>query len=231
MRHLSLLFPILLSIASAQDWRSKIPNLILDTLAVPLASDSLEVPPLNGIVDARTEGGNYLTTRQKLKLGNYIPVDERIVLSDSLSILLGKSLAADSVTLSGRLVVDHLSLWFDRSLSRKGEWVLNGYTRLEKEDGKTHHDWQWEVREEKMEKGRGKKSEKRGEMEDGSDKVNEDEETKEGEKQGGLLGLFSKKEKPKPEEIQRKRFGRLVSRWMELQGQALHGISPVDLGI
>ncbi len=138
MRHLSLLFPILLSIASAQEWRSKIPNLILDTLVVPLASDSLEVPPLDGIVDGRAEGGSYLATRQKLKLGNYIPVDERIVLSDSLNLLLGKSLAAESVTFGGRLVVDHLSLWSDRSLSRKGEWVDRNQRRF---SGRSLEDW------------------------------------------------------------------------------------------
>ena len=221
MRRLSLLLPILLSVASAQEWRSKIPNLILDTLVVPLASDSLEVPPLDGIVDGRAEGGSYLATRQKLKLGNYIPVDERIVLSDSLNLLLGKSLAAESVTFGGRLVVDHLSLWSDRSLSRKGEWVLNGYTRLEKEGGKTHYDWQWEVREGEMEDGRGKR-------EDGKGGTNEAEED---EKRGGLSGLLSKKDRSKPEEVQRKKFGRLVSRWMDLQGQVLLDLPSVDLKI
>lgn len=215
MRRLSLLLSILLSISSAQDWRSKFPNLILDTLVVPLAVDSLELLELPHVVDGREEGGNYLTTRQKLKLADYIPVDERVVLTDSLSVTLGKSLAADSITMDGRLVIDHLSIWYDTSIPRKKGWVLNGYTRLETVDGETRRDWQWEVREEKK---KGKK-----------EKGEEAEETKDGKESGGLSKLFSKKDRPSPEEIQREKFGKLVSRWMALQGEGLNE-KPTGVG-
>ena len=156
MRCLLTILFLLTSVLPAQDWRFKIPNLILDTLVVLLAVDSLEFPELPHIVDRRKEAGNYLTTRQKLKFGNYIPVDERVVLSDSLSVVLARFLAADSVTVEGRLVVDHLSFWYDRSIPRRAGWVLNGYTREEMNVGETVRDWQWEVREENKKRKKGK---------------------------------------------------------------------------
>ena len=203
MRCLLTILFLLTSVLPAQDWRSKIPNLILDTLVVPLAVDSLEFPELPHIVDRRKEAGNYLTTRQKLKFGNYIPVDERVVLSDSLSVVLARFLAADSVTVEGRLVVDHLSLWYDRSIPRRAGWVLNGYTREEMNVGETVRDWQWEVREENKKRKKGKEQK---------------DDTK--EKKDGFR-LFFKKDKPSDEEIHREKFEKLISRWMTLQGQGL----------
>ena len=155
MKRLSVLFLVFISVCLAQRWQPKIPNLILDTLVVPLVVDSMEFSEIPHIVDGRKEAGNYLTTRQKLKIGNYIPVDEKVVLTDSLSLVLGKSLAADSITLEGRLVIDHLSLWYDSSIPRRAGWVLNGYTREEMNVGETVRDWQWEVREEKEKNKKG----------------------------------------------------------------------------
>ncbi len=156
MKRFSAIFLVLISVCSAQKWQPKIPNLILDTLVVPLVTDSLDISDFPEVLDTRKEGGNYLTTRQKLKMGKYIPVDERVVLTDSLSLVLGKSLAADSVRVEGRLVIDHLSLWYDSSIPRRDGWVLNGYTREETTGGETVRDWQWEVREEKEKKDRFK---------------------------------------------------------------------------
>ena len=156
MKRFFAIFLVLISVCSAQKWQPKIPNLILDTLVVPLAADSLDISDFPEVLDTRKEGGSYLTTRQKLKMGKYIPVDERVVLSDSLSLVLGKSLAADSITLEGRLVVDHLSLWYDRSIPRREGWVLNGYTREETNGSETIRDWQWEIREEKEKEDRFK---------------------------------------------------------------------------
>ena len=99
MKRFSAIFLVLISVCSAQKWQPKIPNLILDTLVVPLAADSLDISDLPEVLDTRKEGGNYLATRQKLKIGKYIPVDEKVVLTDSLSLVLGKSLAAESITL------------------------------------------------------------------------------------------------------------------------------------
>ncbi len=155
MKRFSAIFLVLISVSLAQKWQPKIPNLILDTLVVPLPADSLDISDFPEVLDTRKEGGNYLATRQKLKIGNYIPVDEKVVLTDSLSLVLGKSLAADSVTFEGRLVIDHLSLWYDSSIPRRNGWVLNGYTREETAKGETVRGWQWEVREEKEKKQKG----------------------------------------------------------------------------
>jgi len=201
------IFLVLISVCSAQKWQPKIPNLILDTLIVPLAADSLDISDFPEVLDTRKEGGNYLVTRQKLKIGKYIPVDERVVLTDSLSLVLGKSLAADSVRVEGRLVIDHLSLWYDSSIPRRDGWVLNGYTREETTGGETVRDWQWEVREEKEKSKKGKKQ--KGEAK---------------EKKDGFK-LFSKKEKPSDEEIHQEKFNKLISRWMTLQAQGLKEMS------
>ena len=203
MKRFSAIFLVLICVSSAQKWQPKIPNLILDTLVVPLAADSLDISDLPEVLDTRKEGGNYLATRQKLKIGKYIPVDEKVVLTDSLSLVLGKSLAADLVTLEGRLVIDHLSLWYDRSIPRRDGWVLNGYTREETARGETVRDWQWEVREEKEKSKKGKKQK-------GKAKEKKD-----------WFKLFSEKEKPSDEKIHQEKFNKLISRWMALQAQGL----------
>ena len=207
MNRFSAIFLVLISVSSAQKWQPKIPNLILDTLVVPLAADSLDISDFPEVLDTRKKGGNYLATRQKLKIGNYIPVDEKVVLTDSLSLVLAKSLAADSVTLEGRLVIDHLSLWYDSSIPRRNGWVLNGYTREETAKGETIRGWQWEVREEKEKNKKGNKQ--KGEAK---------------EKKDGFK-LFSNKEKPSDEELHQEKFNKLISRWMTLQSQGLKEMS------
>ena len=57
MKRFSAIFFVLISVCSAQKWQPKIPNLILDTLVVPLAVDSLDISDFPEVPDTRKEGG------------------------------------------------------------------------------------------------------------------------------------------------------------------------------
>ena len=139
------------SSASAQDLAFS--KFIADTLVINLPEDSSRTTtgtPLQ-ILDKRETPGPILGIRQ-IKKWFYIPVDQYLVLPESLSDALGRRLPADFTRPGDTLVIDKVSIWYDGSpLFLKG-WTLNGRTRLVDSKGTTIHDWQWEHRVKKKRK-------------------------------------------------------------------------------
>ena len=126
---------------------------IADTLVINLPADSTLTAAGTSlpVFDSRKTPGPILGIRQ-IKKYKYLPVDQYLVLPESLSAALGKHLSADIVRPGDTLVIDHISLWYDGSpLFLKG-WTLNGRTRLVDGEGATLSDWQWEHRVKKKRK-------------------------------------------------------------------------------
>ncbi|UCH61673.1 MAG: hypothetical protein JSU77_07595 [Fidelibacterota bacterium] len=128
-------------------------KLIADTLVINLPEDStLTAPELPlQIRDNRETPGPVLGIRQ-IKKWLYIPVDQYLALSESLSTTLGKHLPADLVRPGDTLVIDKISIWYDGSLMFLKGWTLNGRTQLVDGGGAVIRDWQWEHRVKKKRK-------------------------------------------------------------------------------
>ncbi|MCH8012396.1 MAG: hypothetical protein IIA61_10700 [Candidatus Marinimicrobia bacterium] len=129
-----LLF-FLLSVISAQ--KRQLTNLTSDTLFIELPGHtSLSDLTGIGVVDNRyTKGpviGVYQITRWL-----YIPVDRYLVLPDSLATVFTTFLSGDAPSGSSQIVIDHLTIWYNkRSMFGKGR-MLNAYTRFVNDQGKT----------------------------------------------------------------------------------------------
>lgn len=87
----------------------------------------------------------------------FIPVDHYYVikqpLADMVNWYLGSSLADYH---NNKLIIGNVTYWEDKNpIFSKGP-ILNGYTKLVDENGKTIKDWQWEIR---VKKSRNKKTE------------------------------------------------------------------------
>ncbi len=126
---------------------------IADTLVVNLPVDSSRTAidtPLR-IIDRRETPGSFLGIRQ-IKKWRYIPVDQYLVLPESLSTALGRYLPADTARSDIALAIDNIFVWYDGSPMFGDGWKLNGHTRLVDGRGTTIHDWQWEQRIKKKRK-------------------------------------------------------------------------------
>lgn len=193
---------LLLAVSFLPAGKWEVSNLVADTLTVPLPTDSLEAEVLFPVEDHRSIAGSYLGVRQKTKLMNYIPVDEYVVLNEPLSVSLGKFISRDTTDPGRTLVVENLTLWYDKSIPFRAGWALNGYTRLRDASGETLRDWQWEVREEKKKKDKSAKKKIKG------------------------FKLFGKKDKKKKEDILKEKFSDLMATWMRLRPGRSPGMIP-----
>ncbi len=126
---------------------------IADTLVINLPADStLTVAGTSlPVLDSRETPGPLLGIRQ-IKKYKYLPVDQYLVLPQSLSAALGERLSADIAWPGDTLVIDYISLWYDGSPMFLNGWTLNGRTRLVDGEGATLSDWQWEHRVKKKRK-------------------------------------------------------------------------------
>ncbi len=123
-------------------------KLIADTIYIVTAADSV-FPPAEKklkIEDQRLIPSSILGIQQTKKL-RFIPVDQYVALKEPLTVLLTRYLQKDSVTFDQTLIIDNLSLWYDDVTWFSQVRVLNGYSRIVGENGKTLWDWQWELRE------------------------------------------------------------------------------------
>ncbi len=146
-----IVWAALVSSASPQDFTFS--KFVADTLVINLPEDSSLIAadmPLR-VVDYRETPGPFLGIRQ-IKKWKYIPVDQYLVLPESLSAALGRRLPADFTRPSDTLVIDNISLWYDDSPLFLNGWTLNGRTRLVDGEGATLSDWQWEHRVKKKRK-------------------------------------------------------------------------------
>jgi len=126
---------------------------IADTLVINLPEDSSLIAadmPLR-IVDYRETPGSFLGIRQ-IKKWRYIPVDQYLVLPESLSTALGRYLPADTARSDIALAIDNIFIWYDGSPMFGDGWKLNGRTRLVGGKESTIRDWQWEQRIKKKRK-------------------------------------------------------------------------------
>ena len=146
-----IVWAALVSSASPQDFTFS--KFVADTLVINLPEDSSLIAadmPLR-VVDYRETPGPFLGIRQ-IKKWKYIPVDQYLVLPESLSAALGRRLPADFTRPSDTLVIDKVSIWYDGSPMFLKGWTLNGRTRLVNSEGSTLRDWQWEHRVKKKRK-------------------------------------------------------------------------------
>ncbi len=147
-----LIITVLASGATAQ-WLS-LSQFIADTLVINLPIDSTRIAaedPLP-VLDYRKTPGPSVGIRQ-INKWRYIPVDQYLVLPDSLSTILAGYLPTATILSDAALAVDNISLWYDGSPMFGSGWKLNGHTRLVSDRGSTLYDWQWErhVKKEKKE--------------------------------------------------------------------------------
>lgn len=126
---------------------------IADTLVINLPVDSTRIAAKNPlpVLDYRETSGPSVGIRQ-INKWRYIPVDQYLLLPESLSTTLGGYLPADTTRPGSALAVDNITLWYDRSPMFGSGWKLNGRTRLVSDRGSTLYDWQWERRIKKEKK-------------------------------------------------------------------------------
>jgi len=144
-------FFLLCSVAWADKFQ--FPDFVADTLVIPFSIDSSQSDSksLLTVVDKRENFGIFLGI-EEIKRWQIIPVDQYLVLEESLSVFLGKYLTSEIGLFEQSLVIDNLTIWEDsRPLFLKGR-VLNGYSLLVNNDGRIIKDWQWEFRIKKIKK-------------------------------------------------------------------------------
>jgi hypothetical protein len=136
-----VLIPVSLSAVPKLD----INQFIGDTLIIPLPVDSIPVSTALRlqITDDRPLPGRILGIQQTKKW-KYIPLDQYLVLNQSLDMTLTKYLLRDAVDFHGNLYLKNLTLWYDgKPAFHKGR-KLNCYTILEDSTGQVVGDWMWE---------------------------------------------------------------------------------------
>lgn len=128
----------------------KLPSLetfISDTLDIQIKLDSsvhLSSSQMQ-VVDSRSMNGSILGIRQTKKF-RYIPVDQYLVMDQSLSDLFKAQFLRDSLELMGTLHLSHLILWTDNSSVLNKGLCLNAYTTYHDSVGNPISDWMWEIR-------------------------------------------------------------------------------------
>ena len=128
-------------------WEFSWEDLIADTLELQLPEDSTFVPPevTLAVRDNRPLRGQAVGIKQTKKY-RYIPVDQYLVLKAPLAEVMAPYLPIDSAGTTDTLLIDNISIWYDHKPWFQSGWLLNGYTRLVDEHGRTILDWQWEER-------------------------------------------------------------------------------------
>lgn len=155
MKRILFTFYIFSTITAAQIWH--LPNFVADTTVVTIPGDTLFTSfSTNSVEDQRSNTGNLICILQDNKW-MFIPVDHYYVikqpLADMVNWYLGSSLADYH---NNKLIIGNVTYWEDKNpIFSKGP-ILNGYTKLVDENGKTIKDWQWEIR---VKKSRNKKTE------------------------------------------------------------------------
>lgn len=122
-------------------------ELIADTLHVPMdfvSSDMMEITTIS-VADHHEFGPRILDVRQVNKY-LIIPVDQYLVVSDSLSVLFQRFLGDPLPHTDATLHIGTLDLWHDGKPFFATGWMLNAETRLVDGSGETVSVWQWELK-------------------------------------------------------------------------------------
>lgn len=128
-------------------------KLIADTLriSVPVAESDQSSGRNFQVVDNRQNSPRVLGVRQ---VNRYliIPVDQYLILNDSLANVFRKLLAPAIRDSGWTLYIDKLDIWHDdRPFLARG-WMLNAETRLTGADGNLISLWQWEFKRKQVRK-------------------------------------------------------------------------------
>ncbi|NQV15639.1 hypothetical protein HQ531_09295 [bacterium] len=149
---------LILVIFFNQTWAQKFkwPNIetfISDTLNIQVPVDSTIDGDLTQlkVIDSRDLEGDILGISQTKKF-RYIPVDQYLVLNQSLADLFQTRFVTDSLQLSGTLHVSKLILWWDGAPVLNKGLCLNAYTTYHDTNAEPQSDWLWEIRLKKEKK-------------------------------------------------------------------------------
>jgi len=135
------IIPVSLSAAPKLD----INQFIGDTLIIPLPVDSI---PVSSALRLQITDDRPLSDRilgiQQTKKWKYIPIDQYLLLNQSLDKTMTKYLQRDSIDFNGNLYLKNLTLWYDSKPAFHKGRKLNCYTILEDSTGRVVSDWMWE---------------------------------------------------------------------------------------
>ena len=120
---------------------------VADTLHVSLrvASGDRDDKPGLQVIDRREVSPRLLAVRQ---INKYliIPVDQYVMLDDSLAGVMQQYLSPGTTRSGLRLSLEHLDIWYDSKPFLSQGWMLNGETRLHNVHGNLISVWRWEVK-------------------------------------------------------------------------------------
>lgn len=117
------------------------------TLNMPFDSNIQQLQKIPRIKDNRQASPKCLGISQTEKY-MFIPVDQYIMLNNSLNRSLSYYLDQDSIKINDTLVIDNLTLWYDSKPFFASGHVINGYSYVE-QDGEPVKEWMWEIRRKK----------------------------------------------------------------------------------
>jgi len=122
-------------------------KLIADTLHIPMdfvSNDMMEGTGVD-VVDHHEADPQILDVRQ---INKYIiiPVDQYLIISDSLSVLFQRFLGDPLPNTDATLHIGALDLWHDGKPFFATGWMLNAETRLVDASGETISVWQWKIK-------------------------------------------------------------------------------------
>ena len=122
-------------------------ELIADTLHIPLEFSGESSPVRSGVqvVDLRRYGPRVLDIHQTSRY-LIIPVDQFLIVPDSLKNIFQRFLQMPASVNRGSLQINHLDLWHDSDPLFAPGWMLNAETRLIDSSGNLVSLWQWELK-------------------------------------------------------------------------------------
>jgi hypothetical protein len=140
-----LLVLTIISVGLAAAPKLDINQFIGDTLIIPTPVDSIAASSdlQLQITDDRSQPGKIIGIQQ-IRKWKYIPIDQYLLLNQSLGTTLTKYLRRDAVDFCGNLYLKNLTLWYDGKPALHKGRKLNCYTILEDSTGKVIGDWMWE---------------------------------------------------------------------------------------
>lgn len=146
-----LYIPVLFCNLSLNAQVSFIDNLATDTLFLEYIDNaSLDFNSNFGNYNIQIKDDNNSNNLGVTQINKYffIPVDQHIVIDNSIQKCLKHQLRKDSVKFDNLLVVDNLTLWYDSKSFLNKSYVINGHSYIEKENTPVK-EWYWEVRRKK----------------------------------------------------------------------------------